>query len=297
MTSLASATNVATLLYQDTMGDAFAQIISEFDAANEAHPHIISPQPRAHADFAEYRLHDAHLVVALAHRARKEDETAPTSALVIALVPAPSARSPHSMQAHHEVLQRIVARIEHAFMPDKQLWSHLDGNLAYADLDGLMTQIWENSMLIPKKTPCKHAPPRWGDAGRQRPAFPPVEALARALDKTALQGPAAPTPVAPAHSLPHPMRREAARLRSALYPDATGAPPSPTAIPLTTRVITYALNTALIILVMPLGLALLTYNALGRESFSLTARTVALSGFGFAISKTTGLGNMLLALV
>jgi hypothetical protein len=96
--------------------------------------------------------------------------------------------------------------------------------------------------------------------------------------------------------VPQPMLSEAARIRRALYPEPEDieTPEKPN---LPQRLTTYTLNTALIIVVMPVGVAMLTYNVLGRENQKMTARAMALTGFGYAISHTTEFGQALLGLV
>ena len=95
--------------------------------------------------------------------------------------------------------------------------------------------------------------------------------------------------------IPFPMLTEAARIRRALYPDAEQVFDAPT--PLPQRLTIYTLNTALILVAMPVGVAVLTYNVLGRESLSVTARSMAISGFGVAMAHTTGFGQALLAMI
>ena len=98
-------------------------------------------------------------------------------------------------------------------------------------------------------------------------------------------------PVLPANSLPdlpHPMVEHAARIRDALYTDEHGQAlfgPDGKA-PTVERLTLYTLNASLLIAAAPVGAALLTYNALGRESLKLTSRAVALTGFAVALSHS-----------
>ncbi|WP_372840119.1 hypothetical protein [Phaeovulum sp.] len=96
--------------------------------------------------------------------------------------------------------------------------------------------------------------------------------------------------------MPAPMLSEAARIRYALYPPERPAQ-SPRNAPAVHRVSIYTLNTALILVAMPVGVALLTYNVLGRESLTTTARSVALAGIGVALAHTTSFGQALLAFI
>ncbi len=96
--------------------------------------------------------------------------------------------------------------------------------------------------------------------------------------------------------IPAPKLSDAARIRFALYPPAPAVQP-PNQAPTVHRLSIYTLNTALILVAMPVGVALLTYNVLGRESFTTTARSMALAGFGVALAHTTSFGQALLALI
>lgn len=83
----------------------------------------------------------------------------------------------------------------------------------------------------------------------------------------------------------HPMRAEMARIRSALYPPSPERP-QPKKGPLAQRLTLYTFNTTLMMVSMPLGAALLTYNVLGREDTRLTARVMALTGVALAFGRT-----------
>ncbi|MDP1670264.1 hypothetical protein [Phaeovulum sp.] len=145
------------------------------------------------------------------------------------------------------------------------------------------------------------AEPEQGRPKRPRNRFAPVEDVVSGLASPGtppIAAADAPKPETVANSLPDvpvPMLSEAARIRLALYPEPEVLPPQKA--PTVQRVTIYTLNTALILVAMPVGVAVLTYNVLGRESMTTTARSVALAGFGVAFAHTTTIGQALLAFI
>lgn len=96
--------------------------------------------------------------------------------------------------------------------------------------------------------------------------------------------------------LPSPKTGEAERLRAALYPDNLEEVTSPRDRPLAHRLSIYTLNTSLLIVALPVGAAMLTYNALGRESLTATARAMAITGVGIFYSQLP-IAQKMLALI
>jgi hypothetical protein len=94
--------------------------------------------------------------------------------------------------------------------------------------------------------------------------------------------------------LPHPMVSEAARIRQALYEEEARKPSAKA--PLAQRLTLYSMNLTLVIVAAPVGAALLTYNALGREDMKLTARAMSLTGIAVAVSQTP-LGMSLMQMI
>lgn len=130
----------------------------------------------------------------------------------------------------------------------------------------------------------------WEAAVMSLPAAPD-EADDAALDSTA-------TELLAANDLPDlplPQASELDRIRSALYPDeqagtATGKPP------LAQRLTIYTVNTSLMLVALPVGAALMTYNILGGEDFKTTARAVALTGAAIGLAHSV-LGQYVMSMV
>ncbi|MDA3888583.1 MAG: hypothetical protein PF443_07230 [Allgaiera sp.] len=95
------------------------------------------------------------------------------------------------------------------------------------------------------------------------------------------------TPDLPAPDLP-----QLDRIRDALYPvdEHAGRPE------LVQRLAIYTANTTLMLVALPVGAALMTYNVLGGEDAKLTARTMALTGAAIGLMHS-GFGLMLMHMV
>ena len=92
--------------------------------------------------------------------------------------------------------------------------------------------------------------------------------------------------------LPPLQATELDRIRHALYPeDAPGDTP-----PLSQRLTIYAVNTTLMLVALPVGAALMTYNILGGEDLKTTARAAALTGAAIGFAQTM-LGHYVLSMV
>jgi hypothetical protein len=96
--------------------------------------------------------------------------------------------------------------------------------------------------------------------------------------------------------LPAPKLSEAERVRAALYPEDLEEATAPRDRSLPHRLSIYTLNTSLLIVALPVGAAMLTYNALGRESLTATARAAAITGVGIFYSQLP-IAQKMLALI
>ena len=99
--------------------------------------------------------------------------------------------------------------------------------------------------------------------------------------------------------IPAPMSEEMQKLRAALYdeekPRGFHFGPAVKA-PLPQRLTTYTFNATLLVVALPVGAALLTYNVLGREDLGVTARAMALTGAAIGFAQS-GYGEVLLRFI
>lgn len=92
--------------------------------------------------------------------------------------------------------------------------------------------------------------------------------------------------------LPAPDFDQLDRIRDALYPQAEDEDKPE----LVQRLTIYAANTTLMLVALPVGAALLTYNILGGEDAKITARAMALTGAALGMMHT-GFGHALMQLM
>ena len=59
------------------------------------------------------------------------------------------------------------------------------------------------------------------------------------------------------------------------------------------RLAIYTLNTSLVVICLPVGVAMFSYCALGRESLNAVGRAMALTGIGIALAQSSLLGTVL----
>ncbi|MEI4487174.1 hypothetical protein V8J36_13330 [Frigidibacter sp. MR17.14] len=86
--------------------------------------------------------------------------------------------------------------------------------------------------------------------------------------------------------LPSPQVLKAAQIRDALYLEEEQRPNR------VQRVALYSMNITLCAVATPIGVALLTYNALGRENLKVTARVMALTGSAILLAQGLGLQGL-----
>lgn len=320
-------TFVATLLYRETMGDGFTQIVAEFNEAFRNRPQLPYSFGRPYDDFAVFDIEGAHIVIAHGDTAETGQQRHSRDRAVIALaISAAAAGEPTLAPRFQRLLRSIVARIQRPYPAEAVLWSTLEGNFEPDTFDALVGEAEASGAAelsepmppgaavepaaaeAPSAEPAlrpQHPEPRaLGSMRMQRPCnrFAPVDEVVGSLNHpmatpgTTLKAAATTDEVANTlPDLPSPMLGEAARIRLALYPEPEIL--APEKAPTAQRLTIYTLNTALILVAMPVGVAVLTYNVLGRESMTTTARSMALAGFGVAFAHTTSIGQVLLAFI
>ena len=327
MTGVPMTSFVATLLYRETMAEGFRQIVAEFDEAFRNRPQLPYSFGRPYDDFAVFDIDGAHIVIAHGDTAEPGASRRVGDRAVVALaISAEVGAEPALVTRFQRLLRSIVARIQRPFPAEAALWTTHRGDFTPDIFDELLCEAASETVAAMVGTPAPEAveepaaaavaevepaaPPRpqhpearpEGARRMKRPRnrFSPVDEVVCGLNEPGAGfDPAPAQPDAVANALPHipaPMLTEAARIRLALYPPEPEVLP-PEKAPTPQRLAIYTLNTALILVAMPVGVAVLTYNVLGRESMTTTARSTALTGFGLAISYSTGLGQALLAMI
>lgn len=315
-------TFVATLLYREAMAGGFAQIVAEFNEAFRNRPQLPYSFGRPYDDFAVFDIEGAHIVIAHGDTAETGQQRQSGDRAVIALaISAATGDEPALAPRLQRLLRSIVARIQRPYPAEAVLWSTHEGSFEPDTFDALVSEAEatgaaklaepasanpaaEAPLADPAPRP-QHPDPRGpGSTRMPRPCnrFAPVDEVVGSLNHPM---PMPATDAKPAAAtdevantlpdIPSPMLAEAARIRLALYPEPEILAPQKAPTP--QRLTIYTLNTALILVAMPVGVAVLTYNVLGRESMATTARSVALAGFGVAFAHTTAIGQVLLTFI
>jgi len=289
---LASATTVATLLYRETMLSEFEEIIEQFDEAFRSRPRASYVYGRPYDDFATFQIDGARIVLAYCDQPTESAEAGYSAGLVLAVSFGVNEGQPLVLARRREALCRsITGKIAARYPADLTLWSEAGGEFGPDEFDGIVRDICRVQLdpAIADATPDVAAQAQAPTAQTVK-ATPAADRL-----KAGRRLPAQPEAFANSQpDLPHPMVADAARIREALY-SADARDPAAKA-PLAQRLTLYSMNLTLVIVAAPVGAALLTYNALGREDMRLTARTMALTGFAVALSQTP-LGAALAAMI
>ena len=306
---LASATIVATLLYRETMLSEYEDLIEQFDEAFRSRPRASYHHGRPYDDFASFQIDGARVV--LAYCDQPAEGSGHGAGLVLAVSFGVNAGQPVVLAERREALCRsIAARIAARYPAELTLWSETGGEFGPDEFDGIVRDICRVQLEAPEAevempAPPPEAAPEPAAEPEQRAERPRLAArLARA--KITLRPPAFVPPVfvPPVFAaepyansqpdLPHPMVSEAARIRQALYEEEARKPSAKA--PLAQRLTLYSMNLTLVIVAAPVGAALLTYNALGREDMKLTARAMSLTGIAVAVAQTP-LGMSLMQMI
>lgn len=328
---LASATIVATLLYKEPMSSEFQDLIEQFDEAFRSRPRASYHHGRPYDDFATFQIDGARVVLAYCDQ---PTDGAPDAAgsfgaghragLVLAVSFGVNEGQPLVLAGRREALCRSIAeKVAARYPADMTLWSETGGEFGPDEFDGIVRSICQVQMeaaAAPDETAAAEAEPAEAEAPEVLADAPPAATdpapadlpkaggrhsaarLAAARSRAKLR-PAKSAPAQHDHAqsdhanslpdLPHPMLSEAARIREALY---VGEQEDRGRAPLVQRLTLYSMNMTLIMVAAPVGAALLTYNALGREDLRLTARAMALTGVVVALSQT-GLGAALATMI
>jgi len=303
---LASATIVATLLYKETMLSEFEDLIEQFDEAFRSRPRASYHFGRPYDDFATFQIDGARVVLAYCDQPTEGFGTGfgtgfgsgHQAGLVLAVSFGVNEGQPMVLAERREALCRsITEKVSARYPADLTLWSETGGEFGPDEFDGIVRDICRGQMEE-AETVAEAVPEVVAEVVPEPERVPERQPLAARLAKARAKITLRPTaPEAFANTepdLPHPMVSEAARIREALY-EAEAREDTGKA-PLVQRLTLYSMNLTLIIVVAPVGAALLTYNALGREDLKLTARALSLTGIAVACSQTP-LGMSLLQMI
>jgi hypothetical protein len=182
----------------------------------------------------------------------------------------------------YQICGGLVEKVEGRHRSDMTIWIEEPGMFNEDVFDGILDDI----LCRPKQPPAPDVFPHPVAADVIVATHPVLYADGEPLSRTQHK---------------HPQTMEMERLRSALYakdarPDRQGASPDrlrPRDMPLPHRLTIYTINATLMVVALPIGAAVMTYCALGRESLSVAARAMALTGAAIGVGQLEAVRNLL----
>ncbi|WP_066813906.1 hypothetical protein [Frigidibacter mobilis] len=278
------------------MLNEFEDLIEQFDEAFRSRPRASYLYGRPYDDFATFQIDGARVALAYCDQPTESAGAGYSAGLVLAVSFGVNEGQPLVLARRREALCRsITGKIAARYPADLTLWSEAGGEFGPDEFDGIVRDICRVQMDPPTSDAMPDSGPDVGAEVQMPTGQPPAARLTEGRAKAKRHPSALPQAFANSQpDLPHPMVSEAARIREALYADDAQDPAAKA--PLVQRLTLYSMNLTLIIVVAPVGAALLTYNALGREDMKLTARAMSLTGIAVAFSQTP-LGAALAAMI
>lgn len=243
------------------------------------------------------------------------------SILVLSVGPGPDWTAPAVLAGHRQALCRsVTARIAALHPADAIYWKDFKGIFRPEDFDDLIDEVMqshsavitaaaeqgtpeERERILERRRYLDDAPgpdlvQRLSAELEEKISQAPAAAFAQVEEATkpkrsaaakaaaTAERPAAPMPANSVPDVPHPMVVEMHRIRDALYPkEGEEEEGEQQKLPVARRLAVYTVNTTLLIVAMPAGAALLTYNILKGEDERVTAQALALTGAVIGISQ------------
>lgn len=312
--SLPATSTIASLVYETRPTLNFAHIVRALDDV------LRENQPTRYAirwdsdDLVTFDIDGSRILLAYAERSNEPDgqaglpprrsartlqvdpfATAPWAAcLVISVGAGPTDVGTDTIALHRTGLIRsMVECLAARHQADCVLWSGIDRVFTSDDLDLILT---ENAASLRGPLPVRAALPKPSLTDARFGHLDVARLMDRLADQIAGSPPFPPQVPRPADTgrfeianslpdLPHPMLTKAASLRLALYPDpAIGSAITQSSVP--QRLAIYTMNTALMLVALPVGSAILAYNVVFGENLTVSARAIAVSGTAIGLSNS-----------
>lgn len=281
----ASVSTIAQLVFADPQPLNFARVVGDL--------HTVLSRFRGQnlriewdcEDIAIFDLAEARIMLAWNDQPGKGY----SACLSVSVGPLPYAPPDTAVQVGHESMcSRLIERLQARFPATAILWHQTDQPITSDLLDRLVDSLPALMELFPFQEP------DWMAEAMAEPAPPQASPEATPQPQARMQ-PEAPPPLPPrapaprrfvrgrktmvANDMPHlPRMRniELSRVRAALYDPVEDAPAEGSSAQL--RLATYAMNTTLIVVWLPLGAAVMTYGLLKGADINLSARLLVATG-------------------
>ena len=306
MTALATNTFATVCFKKDAQFD-FESLITEFQQALDDGLSGQTRMRRVGGQFVSFDMGRAQLSLAYSSASVDRDSQRSHRANLAVYVSAgDSSDKTLSSEERAGLCKGVLDRIEAVHACDHRVWGETD-----RDIRPLYSADEAPTAIAARPTPTAIAPrrvlqpavgrrsrPSGASHGDILPAAPKIaprevhpthpafyaDRIRLARSKSPSQPRALPRQVA--LGLPQTASRDLSILRDVFLYDAEDPKMSATEQPVAHRLAIYTLNTSLVVICLPVGAAMFSYCALGRENLNAVGRAMALTGVGIALAQS-----------
>lgn len=309
MTALAINT-FATVSFNKNAQFDFESLVAEFQQALEGGLSGPTRMHRVGGQFVSFDMGPAKLSLAYSSESVDRESQRHQHASLAVFVSANEALGKTLSSAERASLCKgVLDRIEALYPCDHRVWGETDRDIQPLYSAELAENAQLSSPVCTKLAPRRVA--QLTNARRSRPlgkaldagpddqqtAAPKVQrepirlahharyadGIKQARSKAPTQGRAIPRQVA--LGLPQTESRDLMILRNVFLPDSDVADMSAHDRTVAHRLAIYTLNTSLVLICLPVGAAMFSYCAMGRENLNAVGRAMALTGIGIALTQ------------
>lgn len=316
MSDFAKST-VAVMCFPDRHSIDFVRFLADLESALDASSEGTYRRSRRYDDFVTFDLGRFGLSFAFCDFETDAPELAEASGAASSLTIAITTHDGEedggwSSAQRRKLARQMIARIERSARNEHLWMTEVEGVFDEDVYDRTLDRMPQEAFGRHSRAEPAAPPPRDEADTAQRPARParpgprPTHPAAHA-DKPRAHGPAPhatrPPDEVAAFATPQGLaeRFDAAKIREALHADAERGPPeralpAQSRNPLGIRLTTHALNSALMVIALPVGLAMLFCAFIGRESLTASARLTAVTGTTVGTANTD-IGQTILSFI
>lgn len=307
----ALATNTfATVCFKKNAQFDFESLVTEFQQALEGGLSSQTRIRRIGGQFVSFDLGRAQLSLAYSSASVDHDsQRAHQASLAVYVSAGETSGMTMSSGERAGLCKGVLDRIEAVHPCDHRVWGETDRDirpLYHAD-DAPLSMIVaaEPTSIAPRRVPQPAKTRRLRPAGlptgtgldgeqigpakRARvPVHPTHPVRATAVNVATIQAVRKQRglPRQVALGLPQTDLRDQSILRNVFLPDPDAADTATTVQPVAHRLAIYTLNTTLVVICLPVGAAMFSYCAMGRENLNAVGRAMALTGVGIALAQS-----------
>ncbi len=287
----------------------FESLVAEFQQALESGVSAPARMKRTGEQLASFDIGPARISLAYSNETFDRDSYSNQKAsLAVFVGTAADALQPLTQDDRAAICKGVLDRVEAVHPCDHRVWGETDRDISGIALEDGQTDDAPISTIAPKRvrkldTASRSLRPYNVDVGD---AFDEMQIMAPAL---------VPEVIRPTHPARHADRvggsaaralprmvaiganqttaRDQMIVRNAFRADADEDDIQAIDRPVAHRVAIYTLNTSLVVICLPVGAAMFSYCALGRENLNAVGRAMALTGIALGLARNFDLGGLL----